>query len=403
MRQFFASLILSALIGLTPPVFADDTATSQLIAEKGLAGAAASLLATPASPDRDMALAAVRFLSGIEAAYHARWRIGSVDSILPAPILRAKLPDNPQPDEFRADFMNSLADDLGAAMRATRNTLPKEDGAVVLRLGDIWLDVDGNGQRSPREGLLDLTGLGLADDKGNEIRFDSSDAEWLRAYTHLIEASTELVLAFDPEPALAQRIKLANELARQFNPTDEMLTPEGKTRSGVQSTAYDSFTVNLVDMVATIEQTLQNNPDQERIATAAGHLQEMIDSNRDFWKAVAKETDDDREWIPNDTQKSALGFDLPPGAGAVWLDVLEDFEAMLKGERLIRHWRFAPGYGIDLKKWITDPQPIEPIGWVQGIEAVPYTRKGTLIAPDSWSRFERMFGSDAGLYMVLFN
>ena len=49
--------------------------------------------------------------------------------------------------------------------------------------------------------------------------------------------------------------------------------------------------------------------------------------------------------LPNDKQQSALGLTLPPGTGAVWLSVLEDAEALLKGTKLAPYWRQRGGWG----------------------------------------------------------
>lgn len=388
-----AALLLSAA-----PALADDVTTSALIAAEGLAGAAAALEAQPASPDRDMALAAVRFLGGIEGAYRARWRIGATDPLLPVPALGSELPPNPRPEPMRPDFLNPLAADLGAAMRDARAALPQGgDGALVLDPGDLWLDVDGDGRRDPREGLAELAGIPIPEGLSPAIRFDAADAHWLRAYTHLIEGMSELALAFDPEPALAKRIALAEELARQF------AAPPGEAVAE-PNYYYEAMTFGpIVDQIAAVIQTLRNQPDPARIRAAADHIHAMIAANRDFWTAVAAETDDDREWIPNDDQQAALGFPMPPGAGPAWLAVLADAERVLRGELLIPFWRFAPGHGIDLAMWLDDPAPVDPADWIQGSAALPYARPGPTVGGESWAGFTSIFGGNAGLYMVLFN
>lgn len=392
MRHFLAALLLS-----TAPALADDTTTTSLIAEKGLNAAKAELEASAASPDRDMALAAVRFLSGIESAYQARWRIGATEPLIPALILRTSLPKNPSPEPMRPDFLNRLATDLSGAMQSTRDVLHDEEAALVLRLPDLWLDIDANGQRGPSEGLLELALMPLPEGVDGEIRFDAADTEWLRAYTHLIEAAATLTLAFDPEPALARKIELDETLREQFATTPDDPQPDPSFNSEAQ------YFGPLIDRVAVVIQTLRNQPDKDRISDAVEHVHAMIAANRSFWTMVAAETDDDREWIPGDDQKAALGFDIPKGAGEAWLAVLEDAEQVLNGERLIPYWRFAPGHGIDLKHWLDDPQPVDLVGWIQGSAALPHTREGRTVGRDSWQDFTGMFGGRAGLYMVLFN
>lgn len=392
MRRILAVLLLSAM-----PAFADDTTTSGLIAEQGLAATMAELESAPVSADRNMALAAVRFLAGIEKAYQERWRIGATSSIFPAPVLGTELePPNPSPEPMQPDFLNRIADEIVNAMRSTRDVLPEAEGALVLRLPDLWLDVDGSGDRGPSEGLLELVMIPMPEGVDGEVRFDAADSEWLRAYTHLIEAVCTLLLAFDPEPALAQNIELAEALHQQFS------TPSGDGAGEYMPT--DAMELGpIVDMIAVVIYTLRNQPEKAKIEEAQQHLVRMIEANRNFWAKAAEETDNSREWIPNDNQQAALGFDIPKGAGRAWLAVLDDAELVLRGERLIPFWRFAPGYGIDLQKWIDDPKPVDLVSWIQGSAALPYTRPGEMVDRGSWEDFTEMFSGRAGLYMVLFN
>lgn len=391
MRRLIAALLLSAA-----PALADDTTTSGLIAEQGLSGAITALEAEAASPDRDLALSAVRFLGGIEAAYQARWQIGATAAILPLPILDAELSENPDPRPIEPGFLNDLAADLAQAMQTTRETLPEGDAALVLRLTDLWLDVDGDGRRGPDEGLLQLAGL-PAPDTLPEIRFDSADAHWLRAYTHMLEGFAGVLRAFDSAPALERRIALHDALAAQF------AEPPGQMARAPNMDMHARQWGPTIDNVAALIQTLRNQPDPALIAESADHLRSMVAANRDFWTAVAAETDNDREWIPNDRQQAALGFDLPPGSGEAWLAVLADFEAVLDGTQLIPFWRYAPGHGIDLKMWIEDPAPIDLIDWIQGTGPLPYVRPGLTVSEDATMRFMQMFSGRAGLYMILFN
>lgn len=396
MRKFLAPLLICVAPALA---HADDETTSALIAAEGLARAAATLEAEAPAPERDLALAAVRFLRGIEAAWQARYRIGATDPLLPLPVLDSELPGNPAAQPMPASFVNDLAGDLAIAMAETRATLPGDagDAGLVLLLDDLWFDLNANGLRDYDEGLLDLAGLPVPDAGPPVVRFDAADAHWLRAYTHLIEGMATLILAFDPEPAVARRMALGDTLARQF------AEPPGQMARAPNMDEEARRWGPMLDRIAVVVQTLRNQPDPAKVAEAAGHLQAMIAANRDFWQAVAAETDNDREWIPNDDQQAALGFSLPPGAGNAWLAVLADAEQIIDGRLLIPFWRFAPGHGIDLKSWIDDPQPVEVLDWLQGSAALPHARPGLTVGDANFNRFTDMFGGRAGLYMVLFN
>ena len=402
MRRLIATLLLGACPALvTGPARADDTTTSGLIAERGISGALAQIESAQTSPDRDpdadldMALAALRFLRGIELAYQARWQAGATDTPVPIPVIATTLAPNPAPEPMRSDFYNLLAGDLAIAMQATRDALPDDGGALVLNLSDIWFDIDGDGARGTEEGLMHLFMMPAPEGPPAAIRFDAADALWLRAYTHLIEGAMNLVLAFDPEPALAETLALRLTLAEQFAAAQAAPQQDG---------GYFALDFELIaDTLATLVKTLRNQPDPERIAEAESHLRRMIAANRDFWTAVATETDDDREWIPNDRQQQALGLEVPQGAGDAWQKVLADAERVLDGELLIPYWRFAPGSGIDLRAWLDDPQPVDLIGWVQGTDALDFASEGEMIDGESWQQFTTLTSGQAGLYMVFFN
>ncbi len=394
MRHLIAALIITT----AAPALADDTSTSALIASKGLAAARTAIEAEAASPDRDMALAAVTFLGGIESAYQHRWTVGLTEIPVAFPVIGTPLNPNPSPDPLTADYLNRIASDLGTAMQATRSVLPEDggDGAIVLNLSDIWFDVDMNGVRDGSEGLLTLAGFPQNGGEGapsDAVRFDTADLHWLRAYTHLIEGSMTLIRAFDPEPEIARALSLREAIRSQFAGSG---APEG------EMPGYFDWEM-AADAASVVINTLRQQPDPTLVAEAEEHLRAMIAANSDFWAAVATETDNDREWIPNDAQQQALGLEVPQGAGAAWIEVLADAEQVLDGELLIPYWRFAPGHGINLRKWLDAPAPIDLIDWIQGTAALDYADEGALIEGDAWSQFVSITGGNAGLYMVLFN
>ncbi|MFB2533384.1 hypothetical protein ACEYYB_13575 [Paracoccus sp. p4-l81] len=416
--RLLAALALTAAPLLAQPLAAADTTdVSALIRDNGLIAARDMLAALEdPSPEQQMGLAATSFLAGIEGAYQARWRIGATGMIAPLPALSTELPTNADPQPLTDRYLNDLAENLASAMEATRDHIPAEvpaDAGLVLRLADLWIDIDANGQRGPAEGLVamvsDTLGLGGIrwDDQGNElppidlagaeVRFDAADLHWLRAYSHLIAAGAEGVLAFDPAPEIARMIALRQGLAAQWQTSAQAGGEPGM--GAMMAMEYGG----MADMIAATLATLRHQPDPARVGKTVTHLRNMIAANRDFWTAVALETDNDREWIPNDRQQAALGFSLPAGTGEAWLNVLADGEKLLDGKLLIPFWRFAPGHGIDLSSWLADPAPVDVIGWLQGTEALPHAKAGQLINADSLRQFEALVGGNAGLYMVLLN
>jgi hypothetical protein len=158
-----------------------------------------------------------------------------------------------------------------------------------------------------------------------------------------------------------------------------------------------------VDRVAMILEALETPPDPSQTQAAHAHLLAMIAENRRFWSLVEAETDNDREWVPNDRQTSGLGLPVPPGTGTRWQAVLADAEGLLTGKLLVPHWRYGAEAGIDLQAMFLTPPAIDVVAFVQGEGLLPYARKGPRVSPDNWQQFERLMQGDAGLFAVFLN
>lgn len=396
-RKTLACLSLAFALALPLPVAA-ETDWSAHIGANGLSATAAALeaLEAPAPADR-FALGGVRFLGAIERALQARWRVAmGADDVLELPVLRLPIPPNPAPEPFTVasvpDLFAGLIDDL-ATSRAALDALEGEDFALRVRLGDLWFDINGNGRRDRGEGVMEVAGLVLETGWPAEdvvVRFDTADAAWLTAYTHFLTGVAQIVLAFDPEPAIA-RVMAAQPQFRALQADAEA------------TNAIEPMFGATIDRAAMVWFALQHQPDPGLTRAARQSLLAMVAENRRFWALVALEDDDDAEWIPNDRQTAALGFTLPPGTGARWLAVLADAEAMLEGRKLIPHWRYGGGAGINLRRLMDEPAPIDIVAWAHGEGLLPWAERGERVTPDAWFEFERMMRGDAVLFALLLN
>ena len=137
-------------------------------------------------------------------------------------------------------------------------------------------------------------------------------------------------------------------------------------------------------------------------ATAA-HLREMVAQNRSFWRQVDAETDDEAEWIPNARQQAALGFVLPPDTDVVWLGILAQLEQMLDGTLLVPHIALPPDAGVNIAKYLADPNPLDLVGWIQGMDVMPYAERGPVIDGRTWSAFEQLVQGRSILFALLLN
>jgi hypothetical protein len=324
---------------------------------------------------------------------------GNMGKELGIPLLRQSLPSNPTPEPFSGATVRQIFVDIDADMQAAHDalaTLPQgEEFGLEIALSDIWFDVNLNGSRDANEEALLLLGPQLMGWSWTPpdptappvaIRFDAADAAWLSAYTHVLSGVANTILAYDPAASI-DRV-LATRAAFGRTPPPE----------------YDYFDMeDIADALGIMEGALNQTPDPTRAKAAKEHFLAMIADNRRFWAAVALETDNDREWLPSDTQTAALGFTLPPGTGDTWLDVLADGEALLQGRILMPYWRGAAWQGLNLGRMFDEPAPVSIASWIQGWAAVPYLEKGPVIDGASLRRFEAMMGGNAGLMMALLN
>jgi hypothetical protein len=396
MRAALLALALTAT-----PAFA-DLAISTEIGTTGLAATEARLAALPEpKPEELFALAGIRFLSGVEGALQLRWQTGMRADWSELPLLRLPIPENPAARPFAANDIVDLfhrADSRMADARAALATLGDQNFALEIRLSDLWFDINANGTREEGEEMAAIAGLTLAGAGrfGMEmptdpvVRFDTADAAWLSAYTQFLSAFATTALAFDPAPVVERVI--ASQQAMQALWGD---TPPPN--------AMDMMFGRQVDRAAMILLALADPPDAALAMKSHGHLMSMIADNRRFWALVEAETDNDREWVPNDNQVSALGLPMPPGTGKRWQAVLADAEGMLEGRLLVPHWRMGAEAGLNLKKMFENPPAIDIITFVQGEGLLPYAEKGTRVTATSWRDFESFMQGDAMLFAVFLN
>jgi len=378
--------------------------TTSLIADDGILGAIEQLAALPAKTSSDQfAIGALHFLRGIEKTLQLRWEYNATLDNLDLPVLRLPVPPNPDAKPFKAELFTELFTELLTDMQASRMALAQiPDGADVqfdINLNDLWFDVNMNNKRDMGEGIIEVgfsTLMGVPDlgDAENmppmDVRFDGSDVAWLTAYTHMLSAAGEMVIAFDPTEAIAS----------VMNANAKMLELRG---DAPQNFGWDMQFGGWVDQFAMAYGAINKKPDAKHTRAAHAHLLKMIEENKTFWAAIETETDNVNEWIPNAKQTAALGFELDPEIGKVWQDVLADAEALLNGELLIDYWRISPAGGVNAKKMFMDPPAVDIVTWVQGAGLLPYLERGPVISGENLRRFEQLAPGNPMLFMVMFN
>ena len=368
----------------------------------GLAATELRLAALPAATDEEkFALGGVRFLGALESAMQKRWESGMTDTTGVLPFLRTPIPENPNPGPPDPALITAVFTDAALAMNAARaslSTIPDtSDFGMELSLADVWFDVNANTVRDAGEGLVELLGPMLIGWQWESrdpatpapvIRFDVADAAWLSAYTHMLGGFSEIVLAYDPTAALTQTMA-ATEALQALDPTHK---------------DADEYNINAaINVIATLDLALSQTPDADRMASAKAHFLAMVADNRRFWALVETEADNAKEWLPNDRQKSAMGVDLPKGAGIAWLAILTDVEGLLNGTKLLPYWAVGSAAGVNVERMFSDPRAVDLIGWIQGWAALPYLEQGDVVGSASWTAFEGMISGDAMLFALYLN
>ncbi|MEM7057016.1 MAG: hypothetical protein AAF557_05460 [Pseudomonadota bacterium] len=389
----YAVLFLSAT---AVPVAAEPHPISETINNEGLAAAERQLAQqTDLDASERFALGGVRFLRGIENATQQMWRYQIQPKASSIPLLRLPIPKNYEPEPFKpeqiADLFKQALKDMEAADQQLAAIQDADEVSFTVSLDHIWFDVNANGQRDQREGLLSFLGMFGRQIEGQDqdpiITFDTSDAAWLAAYANLISASSHAVLAFDPSEPIA-RINAA----------------EDKIRAATGEIPANFIERPTLNYFAIVIQSIEQQPDRNSIASVERHLRAMLAHNKIFWTRVAAETDDANEWIPSDRQTSALGLVFPKGLGETWLAVLSDIEKVLDGDLLIPHPLLGRNGGINLAKYFADPSPIDVSAWLHGHGVVTYLDNGELISGRSWEAFQRLVSRrDAMQYAMILN
>ena len=395
----FKYLIPALVLFATPLHAQKQPDISAMIANDGLAATETMLAAAAPNPTNQFALGSVRFLRAVETTLQTRWRLGINAERSELPVLRLPVPPNPNPEPFTPDAIEGifaqLIEDLATA-RAPLETITDADNvALPIAILDLWFDINMNGTRDNGEGMTEiggtvLTGRPVTVAESPVIHFDTSDAAWLAAYTHFLSAFAELVLAFEP----------TEQIARVTQASKDMDTMAGDS---VYPNAFDMLFGQQIDRLAMVYFALKQQPDPAHTKAAHGHLLSMIAQNRIFWARVGAETDNKGEWIPNDTQDQGLRMPVPKGTGARWQAVLADAEGLLNGTLLIPHWRFREGAGINMKKLMENPVPVDLAEWAHGIGLLPFVEEGQRVSADSWNDFERLLQGDGMLFVVFLN
>jgi hypothetical protein len=404
--------------------------------------AQARVARAPEDAQAGFALGLAQFLGAVDGLGRDLYRYGLASSYgNPAvmafgdgvPFLRVPVPENPAPEPVTYEGLRAMLGTFVAELAVAEATLagvPAADFELPLRVPLVRFDFDGNGAGGPDESVaalfLDVTGADLFSpeweawaedaDAGRVKPFglDQSEVPWLQAYCHLLSALGEFLLAHDWEDAFQltfhdafpEGVMASSGLVDEERRILETLGPEVPGYDWQQEGAsYDDFMVwsqtpegqahrqfmqqqaalewgGIADLVAFVHLFHWPVVDAERMGTVRAHLLSMIALSRENWRRIMAETDDKREWVPGPHQTVLFeNVRITDDTLAGWQMFLDEFEAVLNGERLIPHWRIAEGRGINLSRMFEEPATFDPVLIAQGSAILPYLEDGETVSP----------------------
>ena len=334
-----------------------------------------------------------------------RHGVGSQQDLLDnlVPFLRMPVPKNDDPVEIKIGdvraMLQTFIDDLSMA-NETLQKIAAEDVKLPLHIMAIQFDFDQDGRSGEAESLKNIYIRYMG--RGNRsvtdetvVVFDQADVYWLQGYCHLLRAMAESILAYDFQPLwdvaahyLFPNVK--NEMA--------FLKSVDDRRGG-----FDTGTI--LDAIAAIHSLHFKLDDAARLKRAHAHLLEVSRLSRKSWDSIMSETDNDKEWIPNPKQKSAVTVVAITNAMVdTWRDFLDEFDALLTGEKLAPFWRGNdPKTGVNVRKIFEQPTDFDLVLWVQGSGMKPFLEQGELTSPETWSGFQRVYGGNFIGFAIWFN
>ena len=400
-----------------------DTLVSALQSDD-LAGGIESLQPLVASGDNEARFAAgvLTVVDGLEAFAQAMYRhgltapdVGMVGAIVGVPVTPS-VTANPDPRPLTYEGLRTILSDLAEAMDSGRDLLAEAgeggDYVVPVDVMAIRIDLDGNGTADDRETVgtilatqmgidpAELAGSGKTKSKdaapaaqGFVVGFDRADAFWLAGYTQVVAAQADFLLAHDFEEmfnASFHRIFPRAGLPMQEYSTGGMLMMDPESDSAI------------ADAIAFIHTFNFEVVDVDRLHDVRARLKSIVAFSRQNWDAILAETDDERELVPSPTQTSIVPeMAVTQEVVDAWMETLDSAEAILDGDLLIPHWRFAQGF--DLEAYFETATRTDAVMIFTGHGALPFLKDGPIADAQAFRQGLEVFGENFPGFALWFN
>jgi len=370
--------------------------------EKALAAVVAK---SPDDAEAIAGLALIRLAKATEHFSQSLYRFGfrpPDDPAVSVPLLTMPVPPNPNPDVIRYEdaraILQALVDDLDTVDR-TLQPLGDRPVKLPMAMGRVKLDLAGNGRGEAT--LYDVYNATLLGGRGNPVNagklviaFDIGDVLWLRAYTHVLRAGAEFLLARDWH--------------RSFDAGAHLLfpRPDSPLAGALSLPTQGMFTGpedgRIADAIAWIHLLDWPVAEPERLPRSREHLLEAVKLSREMWASIRAETDNDREWLPNAKQTSLIpGMTITDERIDSWLALMAESAAILNGDKLLPHWRFDKGF--NLRRLLESPQPFDLVLLLTGTDMVPFLEDGPVSDRAFWEQANDAFEGEFLSFAVWIN
>jgi hypothetical protein len=338
-------LTFSANLGAAEPPLVEKYLHSGELA-RGEQALETALADSPKDDQLRFGLGVLQFFRGVERLGQSLHEYGAKSENTNVPFLRLPVPKNPDPDRVTYAAFRRVLDefhhDLSTA-EATLTGVTDDKVKLPLRLAAVRLDLVGDGKANGK--LMDILKKIMRREQFEFLKsnpdflvcFDRGDVAWLRAYCHVLMAMLDFYLAFDME----QSFDLS---------ADELFAKPKKSFKG-QEDERDRKWEEARKLIAVKEPA--------RLGRFRKHLIKVAELNRETWKHIRAETDDDHEWLPNPKQKGVLGLPVRDEMIDGWLAMVAEMEALFEGNRVFPKTGLfgcsKNGKGLNLKTLLDDP------------------------------------------------
>lgn len=385
MRGTLAVLIT---FGVAFPLRADEPPLVEKYLHSGkyVQGEQDLMVALSLDPDDDQVrfgLGVLQFIHGIENLGQSLHKYGVKSEHTDVPFLRLPVPENPDAEEIDYAAFRKILDEFVRDLSRAEVTLAgiKDDNVKLpLRLAEIRVDLDNDGQADDTlvmimDKIMRQEFEFLKDNPEFQVTFDRGDVPWLRSYCHVLMSMLDAYLALDLEYAF---VRYADELFT--NPAEP---PDW----------YD----------------VKDDPDSldvlepERLGRFRKHLIQVAVLNRETWKHIRAEKDDDFEWLPHPGQTGIFGMPVRDNMIDGWLAMMDELQALFDGQRTIPPVFSGRSKGLNLKLFLDDPPAKFESGMLEHLPHKYYTDDKEVDIGVLFRAASLFDGPTTGFYVAWFN